>query len=72
MPTSGEHKTVQARILTYAQEAGWHYVPQAEAERRRGFEAQATGSERYIRHDLFRTRLFELMTGKVRVGEISD
>jgi len=34
----GEHKTVQARILAYAQEIGWTFVPRAEAERRRGFD----------------------------------
>jgi len=39
MPSPGEHKTVQARILKYAQEIGWTYVPRAEAERRRGFDA---------------------------------
>ncbi len=27
MPTPGEYKTVQARILAYAQEIGWTYVP---------------------------------------------
>ena len=32
-----EHKTVQARILAYAQEIGWRFVPRAEAEMRRGF-----------------------------------
>ena len=37
MPKPGEHKTVQARILAYAQEIGWTYVSRAEAERRRGF-----------------------------------
>ena len=37
MPTPTEHKTVQARILYYAQEIGWTYVPRDEAERRRGF-----------------------------------
>jgi len=37
MPIPGEHKTVQARILAYAQEIGWRYVSRAEAERRRGF-----------------------------------
>lgn len=37
MPIPGEHKTVQARILAYAQEMGWAYVPRAEAEARRGF-----------------------------------
>jgi type I restriction enzyme R subunit len=39
MPTPGEYKTVQARILHYAQEIGWRYVPRAEAETRRGFDA---------------------------------
>ena len=33
-----EHKTVQARILAYAQEIGWAYVPRGEAEKRRGFD----------------------------------
>ena len=34
----GEHKTVQARIIAYAQEIGWTYVPRAEAEKRRWFD----------------------------------
>ena len=38
MPGPTEHKTVQARILKYAQEIGWTYVPRDEAERRRGFD----------------------------------
>ena len=47
MTARGEHKTVQARILHYAQEIGWTYVPRAEAERRRGFDpAGATPEER--------------------------
>jgi len=33
-----ELKSVQARILKYAQEIGWKYVPQSEAEQRRGFD----------------------------------
>ena len=37
MKTPSEHKTVQTRILAYAQEIGWIYVPRAEAEKRRGF-----------------------------------
>ena len=37
MPGPSEHKTVQSRILAYAQEIGWTYVPREEAERRRGF-----------------------------------
>lgn len=40
MPTPGEHKTVQARILAYAQEIGWTYVSREEAERRRGYQPQ--------------------------------
>ncbi len=47
MPIPNEHKTVQARILSYAQEIGWRYVPRAEAETRRGFDAEgATPEER--------------------------
>jgi type I restriction enzyme R subunit len=37
-PKPTEHKSVQARILKYAQEIGWKYVPQNEAEQRRGFD----------------------------------
>jgi type I restriction enzyme, R subunit len=37
----GEHKTVQARILRYAEEIGWIFVPRAEAEKRRGFDPSA-------------------------------
>src|SRR5450830_954211 len=44
MPTPGEHKTVQARILQYAQEIGWTFVPRAEAEARRGFKAEGLTS----------------------------
>ena len=39
MSKPSEHKTVQARILAYAQEIGWTVVSRAEAERRRGFDA---------------------------------
>lgn len=53
MPTPGEHKTVQARILAYAQELGWAVVPREEAERRRGFDAEAHGSERARNASLF-------------------
>ncbi len=38
MPAPGEHKTVQARLLEYAQAIGWRFVPRAEAEVRRGFD----------------------------------
>ena len=54
MPAPGEHKTVQAHILQYAQEIGWTYVPRAEAERRRGFDpAAATPEERARKASLF-------------------
>jgi type I restriction enzyme R subunit len=36
MPTPGEHKTVQARILAYAETVGWTIVSREEAEKRRG------------------------------------
>ncbi len=36
MPTPSEHKTVQARILTYAEAIGWTFVSREEAEQRRG------------------------------------
>ena len=38
MPSPGEQKTVQARILEYAEAIGWTIVSREEAERRRGFE----------------------------------
>src|SRR5437870_6187460 len=38
MPAPTEHKTVQSRILAYAQEIGWGYVSRADAESRRGFD----------------------------------
>jgi type I restriction enzyme, R subunit len=45
--TPAEHKTVQARILAYAQEIGWTYVSRGEAEERRGFApSKATPAER--------------------------
>ncbi|MEG4501415.1 type I restriction endonuclease [Microcoleus sp. F10-C6] len=37
MPKPGEHKTVQSRIITYAQEIGWTFVPREQAETIRGF-----------------------------------
>ena len=40
MPTPGEHKTIQARILAYAKAIGWTIVSRVEAERRRGFNPQ--------------------------------
>lgn len=36
MPTPGEHKTVQARLLAYAEAIGWTFVSREEAEEGRG------------------------------------
>lgn len=49
MPIPGEHKTVQSRILAYAQEIGLRYVPRAEAEARRRFDADAVTAEERAR-----------------------
>ena len=35
MPTPGEHQTVQARILAYAEAIGWTMVSREEAGKRR-------------------------------------
>ena len=54
MPKPGEHKTVQSRILQYAQEIGWNLVPRAEAEARRGFDSGGgTPAERAARASLY-------------------
>lgn len=45
MPKPSEHKTVQARILKYAEEIGWTYVPRVEAEQRRGGIPAPSGSK---------------------------
>jgi hypothetical protein len=42
MPIPGEHKTVQARILEYAEAIGWRIVPREDAERRRSIKPQMT------------------------------
>ncbi len=55
-----EHKSVQARILQYAQEIGWTFVPQSEAEKRRNFDnsaasprEKAKNASRYFTETLF-------------------
>ena len=40
-----EHKTVQARILAYAEALGWTFVPREEAEQRRGFDRKVSSYE---------------------------
>lgn len=63
MPTPGEHKTVQARILAYAQEIGWTYVSREEAERRRGFDPNVPPADRAKGRALF---FDDLLDAKVR------
>ncbi len=53
MPTPSEHKTVQARILEYAEAIGWTIVSREEAERRRGFDPHAPLKERAKGRSLF-------------------
>ena len=53
MPTPGEHKTVQARILGYAQAIGWTVVPREEAEQQRGFDPEVPPADRAKNRSLF-------------------
>jgi type I restriction enzyme R subunit len=63
MPTPGEHKTVQARILEYAEAIGWTLVPREQAERRRGFDPDTPPAERAKNRSLF---FDDLLDAKVR------
>ena len=56
----GEHKTVQARILKYAEAVGWTFVPRKEAERRRGFDPDAPPKDRAKGRSLFFDDLLDL------------
>jgi type I restriction enzyme, R subunit len=49
MPAPGEYKTVQSRILQYAQGVGWSYVSRADAEARRGFDPDVPALEERAR-----------------------
>ncbi len=59
----GEHKTVQARILVYAEEIGWTLVSHEQAEQRRGFDPDVTPTDRAKNRSLF---FDELLDAKVR------
>ena len=63
MPTPGEHKTVQARILAYAEAIGWTFVSHEKAERRRGFDREVPPAARTRNRSLF---LDDLLDAKVR------
>lgn len=53
MPTPGEHKTVQARILAYAEAIGWAIVSREEAEGRRSFDPKVLPADRARNRSLF-------------------
>ena len=63
MPTPGEHKTVQARILKYAEVIGWTVVSREEAEQRRGFDPDVPPADRARNRSLF---FDDLLDAKVR------
>jgi type I restriction enzyme R subunit len=66
MPTPGEHKTVQARILGYARQIGWTYVPRAEAEKRRGFDhSKGTAAEQAAEASPYFDGLLDLQVRKL-------
>ena len=53
MPTPTKHKTVQARILQYAESIGWKFIHREEAEQRRGFNLEAPLKDRAKGRSLF-------------------
>ena len=59
----GEHKTVQARFLEYAEATGWTLVSREEAERRRGFDPDIPPADRARNCSLFSD---DLLDTKVR------
>jgi type I restriction enzyme, R subunit len=63
MPAPGEHKTVQARILSYAEAIGWTVVPREEAEQRRGFDPDVPPADRAKNRSLF---FDDLLDAKLR------
>jgi hypothetical protein len=63
MPTPGEHKTFQARILEYAEVIGWTIVSREEAEQRRGIDPDMPHADRARNQSLF---FDDLLDAKVR------
>jgi type I restriction enzyme R subunit len=59
----GEHKTVQARILVYAEAIGWTVVCREEAEQRRWFDPTVPPADRAGHRFLF---FDDLLDTKVR------
>ena len=63
MPKPGEHKTVQSRILAYAEAIGWSILSREEAEQRRGIDPEVTLADRARNRSLF---FDDLLDAKVR------
>jgi type I restriction enzyme, R subunit len=54
MAKPSEHKSVQARILEYAQQVGWQLVTQQQAEKLRGFDTDgATHRDKALKASLY-------------------
>jgi type I restriction enzyme R subunit len=82
MPAPSEHKTaclcvsarrrVQARILKYAEEIGWAYLPRDEAERRRGFDPDGATPEEWARKAslFFGDLIDQPMAAQLRVHDL--
>ena len=63
MPKPGEYKTVQARILKYADDIGWTIVSRKESEQRRRFNPDAPPAGRSRNPSLF---FDDLLVSKVQ------
>jgi type I restriction enzyme R subunit len=63
MPIPGEHKTVQSRILSYAEAIGWTVLSRDQAEQRRGFAPTSSPAELATSTSLY---FFDLLDAKVR------
>jgi type I restriction enzyme, R subunit len=63
MSAPTEHKTVQARILSYAEAIGWTLVSRGDAERRRGVDPETQIKDRMKGRTLF---FEDLLDAKVR------
>ena len=60
MPKPGEHETVQARILEYAETIGWKIVSRKEAEQRRWFDPNASPKDRAKGGSIFFDALLDI------------
>jgi type I restriction enzyme R subunit len=66
MPIPSKHKTVQARIIEYAEEIGWTVVPREEAEANRGFDPQMPAKDRAKEALLYIDDLLDPKIRKIR------